>query len=70
MKEMDVYTENAQLLEKAKLSAQERLDLYALTGHMEDDETDRHTFLNMYLSGDRNWKNDFKSIFGRAAGKK
>lgn len=54
----------------AKLDVNQKRDLYALCGVMEDSDRDTSydEFLLMYLSGDRNWKDDFKAIFGREAG--
>jgi hypothetical protein len=64
-----IFTEVNQLLKKANLSTQERLDLYAISGQMADEDTPSEDFLLMYLSGDRDWKADFKKMYGREAGK-
>ena len=66
-----IASEIARLLKEKKLSNQERLDLYAIVGHMngEGTNTEYNEFLYMYLMGDRDWKKDFKSVFGREAGK-
>lgn len=64
-----VIAELNKLLKENKLSSQERLDLYALTGSMADADTPQEDFLVMYLSGDRDWKADFKKMYGRDAGK-
>lgn len=69
--ETNLNTEIMSLLKTAKLSTAERSDLYALTGSMaeDDNELDQNDFLYMYLSGDRDWKKDFKTMFNREAGK-
>lgn len=69
--ESTISSEITRLLKEKKLTSQERLDLYALAGHMNDEGTDAeyNEFVYMYLMGDRDWKRDFKSIFNREAGK-
>ena len=68
-KPLTAHVENARLLKEAKLTPAERLDLYALVGHIDDEEGSNDGLtLNMYLNGDRNWKEDFKKIFKREAG--
>lgn len=55
------------LLIEANLSARDRSDLYVLCGYMQDQDggdSAHEEFLLMYLSGDRDWRDDFAAIFG------
>lgn len=62
-----------QMIKDGTLSSAERQDLYALAGHMAnlsiDDELDNQDFVYMYMKGDRDWKQDFATIFGKQPGK-
>lgn len=63
-----MFDELNTLLLSSNLSAAERSDLYAMTGMMADEDSPQEDYLVMYLSGDRNWKEDFAKIYGRQPG--
>lgn len=63
-----MFSELNRLIRESKMTAAERLDLYAMTATMADEESPQEDFLVMYLSGDRDWKADFTNMYGRPAG--
>lgn len=58
------------LMAKAKLPADDRLKLRAIVGYMSDGAPEEYDgFMLMYLSGDRDWRDDHDAIFGGGAKK-
>ena len=52
-------------MSKAKLSAADRSKLRAIVGYMADGEDEEYDdFMLMYLSGDRDWREDHDTVFG------
>jgi len=54
-----------ELMAAANLSANDRSKLRALVGYMADEDPEEYNdFMLMYLSGDRDWREDHDAVFG------
>lgn len=54
------------LLQKAKLSAFDRNNLYALTARLAevDSSMSQNDYIIMYLTGKRDWRSDYARVYG------
>jgi hypothetical protein len=61
----EISRQISDLMGKAKLPAEDRSKLRAIVGFMSDDDPEEYDdFMLMYLSGDRDWRDDHAAIFG------
>jgi len=61
----EISRQISDLMGKAKLSAKDRSKLRAVVGYMADGNDEEYDdFMLMYLSKDRDWREDYDTIFG------
>lgn len=58
------------LIKQRALTTSERADMYALARfmHVNDRESSEAEYLYMYLNEDRDWEQDFRTVFGHEPG--
>lgn len=59
------------MIQTAELTPSERADLYALAQfmHLNEKSLSQNDFIYMYLQGDRDWRKDFRDVYGHDPGK-